>query len=121
MNTIRLREFLRYGLVGIANTLVHAAVFFVLVNLGQAQSISNLAAFFVAVTFSFFMNAKFTFRQRPTLTKFLKMTLVMSFLSFGSGWLGDYLTINPIITFLVYCALSYILGFLLFRFFVFSK
>lgn len=54
MNTIRLREFLRYGLVGIANTLVHAAVFFVLVNLGQAQSISNLAAFFVAVTFSFF-------------------------------------------------------------------
>lgn len=105
MNTIRLREFLRYGLVGIANTLVHAAVFFVLVNLGQAQSISNLAAF----------------RQRPTLTKFLKMTLVMSFLSFGSGWLGDYLTINPIITFLVYCALSYILGFLLSRFFVFSK
>lgn len=49
------------------------------------------------------------------------MTLVMSFLSFGSGWLGDYLTINPIITFLVYCALSYILGFLLSRFFVFSK
>lgn len=45
----------------------------------------------------------------------------MSFLSFGSGWLGDYLTINPIITFLVYCALSYILGFLLSRFFVFSK
>ena len=45
----------------------------------------------------------------------------MSFLSFGSGWLGDYLTIKPIITFLVYCALSYILGFLLSRFFVFSK
>ena len=112
---------MRYGVVGILNTALHAAVFFSLVAVGFAQAIGNFLAFLVAVTFSFFANAKFTFSQRPSLTKFLKMSVVMAALSFFCGFVGDALSATPVITFVVYCAVSYVLGFLLTRFFVFSK
>ena len=117
----RLVEFVRYGLVGVVNTAVHAAVFFSLVALGAAQSVGNLVAFLVAVTVSFFANARFTFKQRPTVAKFFKMTAVMALLSFASGAAGDALAVHPGVTFIVYCAVSYVAGFLLSRFFVFAS
>ena len=116
-----LRQFVRYGVVGILNTALHAAVFFSLVAIGFAQAMGNFLAFLVAVTFSFFANARFTFSQRPSLAKFLKMSVVMAVLSICCGIVGDALAVNPILTFVVYCAVSYVLGFLLTRFFVFSK
>lgn len=116
----RFSEFLRYGVVGIANTAVHAAVFFSLVSLLTfSQALGNCIAFFVAVTVSFFLNAHFTFRQRPTLSKFVRMTTVMALLSYASGRVGDVLSLNPVVTFLICCAVSYVAGFLLTRYFVF--
>ncbi len=114
-------QFLVYGLIGIVNTAVHAVVFFSLVALGAAQSVGNLIAFSVAVMVSFFANARFTFKQRPTVAKFLKMTVVMALLSLASGAAGDALAVHPVITFIVYCAVSYVAGFLLSRFFVFAS
>ena len=114
-------QFLTYGFIGIANTAIHAVVFFSLVNIGLPQSAGNLAAFAAAVTFSFFANAKFTFRQQPTLPKFFKMTAVMSVLSWLSGRAGDALFWHPVSTFIVWSAVSYVAGFLLSRFFVFAK
>lgn len=89
-------------------------------TLGLAQSLSNLAAFFAAVIVSFFANARFTFKQCPTTAKFLKMSAVMALLSFACGTAGDSLAIHPVLTFIVYCAVSYVLGFLLSRYFVFA-
>lgn len=113
----RFSEFLRYGVVGIANTAVHAVVFFSLLTLSQA--LGNCIAFFVAVTVSFFLNAHFTFRQRPTLSKFVRMTAVMALLSYASRRVGDVLSLNPVVTFLIWSAVSYVAGFLLTRYFVF--
>lgn len=116
----RFSEFLRYGVVGIANTAVHAVVFFSLVSLlTLSQALGNCIAFFVAVTVSFFLNAHFTFRQRPTLSKFVRMTAVMALLSYASGRVGDVLSLNPVVTFLIWSAVSYVAGFLLTRYFVF--
>lgn len=116
----RFSEFLRYGVIGIANTAVHAAVFFSLVSLlTLSQALGNCIAFFVAVTVSFFLNAHFTFRQRPTLSKFVRMTAVMALLSYASGRVGDVLSLNPVVTFLIWSAVSYVAGFLLTRYFVF--
>ena len=121
LNSRSLFQFFCYGLVGLVNTAVHAAVFFSLVALGAAQSVGNLVAFLVAVTVSFFANARFTFKQRPTVAKFFKMTAVMALLSFASGAAGDVLAVHPVVTFIVYCAVSYVAGFLLSRFFVFAS
>lgn len=114
-------QFLSYGLIGVANTAIHAIVFLSLVSSGLAQSAGNLIAFAVAVTFSFFANAKFTFKQQPTLSKFFKMTGVMAVLSWFSGLAGDELQCPPVITFIAWSVGSYIAGFIISRFFVFSK
>ena len=122
LSKFHLSQFLTYGVVGLANTAIHALVFFVLVvEFASTQAFANLIAFFVAVTASFFLNAHFTFRQKPTLGKFLRMVLVMALLSFASGYAGDILSLNPLVTFVAWCAISYVAGFLLSRYFVFKS
>ncbi len=48
------KSFLSYSLVGLANTLIHWQIFFVLrVAVGLNQATSNFTAFCVAASFSF--------------------------------------------------------------------
>ncbi|MCW2484130.1 GtrA family protein, partial [Candidatus Symbiopectobacterium sp. NZEC135] len=62
-----LKLFTKYVSIGIINTVIHWAVFGALVYLAAYdQSVGNLIAFLVAVTFSFFANAKFTFQARAS-------------------------------------------------------
>jgi putative flippase GtrA len=110
---------LKYGLIGIFNTLIHFCVFLAACNFFN-QSISNLLAFSVAVCFSYVMNATFTFKKRLTIKEFLKMYVVMGVLAFISGYSGDYYNYSPIVTFVGYCIFSYVVGFLLTRYWVFK-
>ncbi|USW94951.1 GtrA family protein [Pseudomonas proteolytica] len=51
--------FSRYATIGVLNTAVHWAAFFGAIYLfGLSQSISNLCAFCIAVTFSFYFECK---------------------------------------------------------------
>ncbi|MDY6054451.1 GtrA family protein [Micrococcus sp.] len=66
-----LHRLVRFGITGVANTLVNYLtyrLFLLVVN----YQVANLVAWAVAVTFSFFMNARFTFRTRPTWSKFVR-------------------------------------------------
>lgn len=114
-------QFLRYGLIGLANTGIHFCVFWLIFIYLDSQAVGNLCGFLVAVSFSFFMNSRFTFKKQPTIGRFIKMALLMSGLSYGSGFVGDSLNVHPIVTFVGYSALSYIIGFLLTKNFVFSE
>ncbi|EHO6297680.1 GtrA family protein, partial [Salmonella enterica subsp. enterica serovar Heidelberg] len=54
-----LKLFGRYISVGVLNTAIHWLCFGVMFSMiGFSQAISNVIAFCVAVTFSFFVNAK---------------------------------------------------------------
>lgn len=67
-----LKQFSRYFSVGILNTLIHWLVFSLCYYIFSfEQSISNLIGFVIAVIFSFFMNAKFTFNQQISSIKFI--------------------------------------------------
>lgn len=52
----------RFGGVGVANTITDFAVFWVLIVAGLTPVLANLAAFFVANLQSYFFNARVTFR-----------------------------------------------------------
>ena len=91
-----LKLFVRYTSVGVINTLLHWLVFAILFFAGASQTIANLAAFCVAVTFSFFVNARWTF-----------------------GKLADRAHINPVITLVAFSAISLVFGFIYSRFIVF--
>ncbi|ERH62318.1 translocase [Pantoea dispersa EGD-AAK13] len=115
------RLFARYTSVGVVNTAIHWAVFGALLASGAKQSWANLAAFCVAVTFSFFANAKWTFNAEATTARYFLYIFFMGGMAVTIGWTADHLHINPIVTLIFFSALSLICGFVYSKFFVFRK
>lgn len=114
--------FIKYFIIGILNTAIHWLVFFILHLQGQlSQSFSNLYAFAVAVTFSFFCNARFTFRDRPTLKRYLLFTSFMGAISWLTGDVGDRLALPPLATVVVFSLISLIMGFFYSKYIVFRS
>lgn len=72
-------EKLRFGLVGIANTVIDFGILFSLTFLGIPSLISNIFSTSTAFTFSFFANKTFTFKAKSTTKKqfllFIAITL----------------------------------------------
>lgn len=82
-----LRRLVRFGLVGVANTLVYYVCYRLLL-LFLPYLVAHLIAWALSVVFSFFMNCWFTYRVRPTWRRFLGFplsTLVnLAFTTLGS-------------------------------------
>lgn len=117
-----LKLFTKYMTVGIINTIIHWIVFGALVYLSAYdQSVGNLIAFLVAVTFSFFANAKFTFQARASGGRYFLFITFMGTLSFISGQLSDHYNISPLITMIEFSAISLVCGFFYSKFIVFRK
>ena len=111
-----------YTVIGVANTLIHWQIFFLLsVAAGLSQAISNLAAFCVAASFSFYMNAQFTFAAHATVAGFLLFLLGMGTLSLGIGHLGDVWRLHGLLTVVLFSALSLVFGFLYSKYVVFRE
>lgn len=70
-------EIVRFGLVGVVNTLVYYASYLLLV-LALPYLVAHVLAFGVAMTTSFFLNCRFTYRTRPTWRKFLLYPLTVA-------------------------------------------
>lgn len=114
-------NFIKYAAVGLLNTALHWSVFGGLVYLNCSQSIANVIGFCLAVTFSFFVNAKFTFQVKATLIRYLAYASFMGLLAFLSGWYADMKGINPIITLISFSAFSLIAGFIYSKLVVFRN
>ncbi|MHA7848530.1 GtrA family protein [Serratia sp. D1N4] len=114
--------FTKYGAVGILNTLIHWAIFlFFYYELLQTQAFSNLLAFFIAVTFSFFVNARFTFDSSVSLQRYVLYVTFMGAMSWLVGAIADNRKINPILTMIIFSLISLLLGFIYSKYVVFRK
>ncbi|AZD10238.1 Bactoprenol-linked glucose translocase [Pseudomonas chlororaphis] len=112
----------RYTVIGIANTFIHWLVFFLLsLVAGLSQALSNLAAFCVAASFSFYMNARFTFAAKASIGGYLLFLGGMGALSLGVGHAGDVWRLPGLLTVLVFSALSLVAGFLFAKYLVFRE
>lgn len=69
-------QVMRFGLVGVANTAVYYATYLLLV-LALPYLAAHVLAFGVAMTGSFLLNCRFTYRTRPTWRKFLLYPLTV--------------------------------------------
>ncbi|GKX50976.1 GtrA family protein [Budvicia aquatica] len=117
-----LKLFTKYLSIGVINTLIHWAIFAVLVYLlSMSQAVSNLLAFCAAVTFSFFANARFTFKAKATSSRYLIFVGFMGALSLIIGWMADKSKLSPIFTLIVFSAISLVCGFLYSKFVVFRS
>jgi putative flippase GtrA len=114
-------RFSRYFSVGIVNTAIHWALFLALQGMGLSQWASNGLAFLVAVTFSFYANAKVTFQARATPQRYAVFVLFMGCLSVLVGVVADRLQLFPLVTLVVFSGLSLVVGFLFSQWFVFRR
>lgn len=115
-----LRLFGRYASVGVLNTALHWLVFLgVFYGAGLNQAYSNFIAFLVAVTFSFFANARYTFNVQADKRRYLFFVSFMAFLSYAAGWVAQRLGLPPLITLVLFSLTSLVVGFLYSRFVVF--
>lgn len=116
-----IRLFARYASVGVLNTAIHWAVFSALFVTGSTQSLSNFAAFCVAVTFSFFANAKWTFNAEATTIRYMLYILFMGSMAAFVGWAADKIHLPPLITLVVFSAVSLVCGFVYSKMFIFRE
>lgn len=115
-----LKQFLTYGGIGVINTAIHWGAFAVFYSWCMlSQSSSNLLGFLIAVTFSYVMNATFTFKKKQNIVGYIKMVIVMASISWGIGWCADQSAWHPLLTLILSSGTSLVLGFLLSKFLVF--
>jgi putative flippase GtrA len=107
-----LKLFARYTSIGVINTLIHWVVFAICIYaFHTGQALGNFAGFVVAVSFSFFANARFTFKASTTTMRYMLYVGFMGSLSAAVGWAADKSGLAPIVTSFfsppsVWCAVS---------------
>lgn len=115
-----LKLFAKYTSIGVINTLIHWAVFAICIYAFQTdQALGNFAGFVVAVSFSFFANARFTFKSSTTTLRYMLYVGFMGTLSAVVGWAADRTGMAPVITLIVFSAISLVCGFIYSKFIVF--
>ena len=63
---ILLRQFVKFGLVGVSNTVLALAIYYVLLFLGMHYLWANVFAFAISVLNAYFWNSRFVFTRNPT-------------------------------------------------------
>ncbi|WP_370609703.1 GtrA family protein [Citrobacter portucalensis] len=115
-----LKLFSRYVSVGVLNTAIHWVCFGVMLSLiGMNQAISNLAAFCVAVTFSFFVNAKWTFKSKATTGRYVAFVIFMGAMAVLTGYIADSLHAPALITLIAFSGFSLVAGFIYSKYIIF--
>ncbi|QGY29814.1 GtrA family protein [Pantoea cypripedii] len=116
-----LKLFARYTSVGVINTLIHWITFAICVERGLQQSLSNFIAFLVAVTFSFFANAKWTFGSNATTIRYIMYVFFMGMVAVMIGSYADRMKISPVVTLVVFSATSLVCGFIYSKYIIFRE
>lgn len=114
--------FSRYVTIGMLNTCIHWIIFGCGVYLAHInQAAANFIAFLVAVSFSFFANAKFTFKAKATSNGYMLYVGFMGIMSLAIGKASDYYQVSPIITLIEFSVISLAFGFLFSNFVIFKE
>ncbi|HCN7728056.1 TPA: GtrA family protein [Escherichia coli] len=115
-----LKLFSRYVSVGVLNTAIHWVCFGVLLSMiGMNQAISNLIAFCIAVTFSFFVNARWTFKSKATTGRYVAFVIFMGAMAALTGYIADRLHTPALITMITFSGFSLVAGFIYSKLIVF--
>lgn len=118
--SLNLTHFLKYSFIGIFNTAIHWGCFFCFFYFTGNQSTSNLIAFLVAVTFSYFANAKLNFKVELNIFRYLIFICFLALISFLIGLGSDHFSINPFLMLISFSLISLIFGFLFSKWYVFK-
>lgn len=112
--------FAKYTSIGVLNTIIHWVIFAACIyGADTSQALANFAGFVLAVSFSFFANARFTFKASTTTMRYMLYVGFMGSLSAAVGWAADKCDLPPIVTLITFSAISLVCGFIYSKFIVF--
>lgn len=115
----------RYALIGVGNTAIHLLIVGLLTwFVGLNQMYSNTIAYIIASSFSFLMNAKWSFQRKPKAQNYARFQVISVLGLIAStffGYLGDYFGWHFALTVLLIALTVPIVSFLLHRSYTFSK
>ncbi|WP_411512072.1 GtrA family protein [Escherichia coli] len=93
-----LKLFAKCSIVGPPNSLIHWVVFGVCIyGLSTSQALANFAGFVVAVSFSFYANARFTFKASTSTLRYMLFVAFAECPGVTVGWAADRCGLPPII------------------------
>ena len=117
------KEFLRYNLVGIANTIIGFGIIILLMSVGVDALKSNAIGYGIGAVLSYLLNSKYTFNDREHKSrKVMKFFLVLA-VAYGLNYivLQNLLPlVNPYFAQMLAAIVYTGSAFLLMKFFVFS-
>lgn len=98
-NNFLTKKFLTFGIVGVMNTIIHLTIYQICYNLIDLGPFwSNTVAFISASTFSYFMNAIFTFKPKNKNAIQFSVIMLVYFIrlmtSNGLTYFFDYAMLN---------------------------
>lgn len=114
------KGFYSYAVIAVANALIHWQIFYVLTVAAElSQAISNLVSFCVAATFSFYVNALYTFDNKVAMLGYLLFLGFMGVVSYRVGRIADLWQLHGLVTVTSFWLLNLIGEFFFSRFVVF--
>lgn len=130
LNREGLLQFIKFGIVGVSNTLISYVTYTICVFLGANYLIGNLVGFVVSVLNSFYWNNKYVFKSGEGQTRSWIATLLKTFAAYaGTGlvlssvllvlWI-DVLHIPELIAPLINLVVTIPLNFLINKFWAFK-
>lgn len=122
---LRHREIFSFGLIGIANTTIHAGIVVFLVEARFTSQVpANLIAFCIANVFSYYANARTTFRSSMSwmgYARFLKVSLLSLFLTVSISSFAQAMSLHYVFGLMLVIVLGPILTFVLHRIYTFRN
>jgi putative flippase GtrA len=120
-----LKQFIKFGIIGVSNTLVSLAVYYALVHFGMHYLPANVAGFVLGTLNSYYWNNKFVFRRTDGhLRTIAKMYVCYTFtFLLSSGLLVlqiEYFDISEYIAPLVNIPITMIINFCINKLWVFK-
>lgn len=111
------KGFSTYAVVGLANTLIHWQIFYVLSIAAElSQAVSNFSAYCVAATFSFYVNSLYTLDSKVSMFWYVLFIGFMGVMSYGVGRLGDVYRLHGLVTVISFSLLCLVCGFFFSKF-----
>ncbi len=119
-----IKQFTKFGLVGVINTILSLFIYWVCVGLGIHYLLANLTSFLIAVAISYILNNIFTFRVDNKKARWSLYILLKVYVSYfltgivinsGLLWIwNDYVGINenisPILNLIITIPLNFFLN-----------
>lgn len=82
----KIKQFIKFGIVGISNTLISYVVYVVLVGAHINYLLASIAGFIVSVLNSYYWNNKYVFKKQEDEQRTWWKTLIKTFVSYaGTG------------------------------------